>query len=181
MINCHFFLNGQTSNLTQWLFLRRPFAILRKLFWIILISVSSFLLFWGKKIATIAYNINGCLSKKLVSLNYLGWLLECLDFEVKIRIFHLKVNLLQRIHTKSPSDGDGFLSQSWKVGDHIHLISSSKWSLFFNCVNRILVRLNPTIRIKWGVLYLWFFKNTNPKGKGRKLEEKIHPKLKPRF
>jgi hypothetical protein len=26
---------------------------LRKLFWIILISVSSFLLFWGKKIATI--------------------------------------------------------------------------------------------------------------------------------
>jgi hypothetical protein len=100
MINCHFFLNGLISNLTQWLFLRRPFAILRKLFRIILISVSSFLLFWGKKIATIAYNINGCLSKKLVSLNYLGWLLECLDFEVKIRIFHLKVSTAKDPHQK---------------------------------------------------------------------------------
>jgi hypothetical protein len=65
-----------------------------------------------------------------IFLNYSGWLLECFDFEVKIRIFQLKVNLFQGINTKSPLDGGGLLSRSSKVGDHTQLISSSKLSLF---------------------------------------------------
>jgi hypothetical protein len=53
-----------------------------------------------------------CVKNRQISLNYLGWLLQCLDFEVKIWIFHLKVNLMQVINTKSPLDGSGLLSQS---------------------------------------------------------------------